>query len=145
MEEEYNLIIALSDEYEDEFTCGDQSKCSIEKFTFLYNDDIYEVTPRNNDLNLITFYGDIYGLDDVRPQEKAEIQEATIAEDNPSMDSNAVYAFMKQVYEEITDYGANYVPEVHDQQVAEMASEKFGITVEEAGQIYINIEMSGGL
>ena len=53
-----------------------------------------------------------------------------------------VYEYMKSQYDQITNYGANYVPEIHDDQVAELASQKFGISASEAGQIYIDMEMS---
>ncbi|MCU1808241.1 hypothetical protein NVV31_22995 [Cytobacillus firmus] len=52
----------------------------------------------------------------------------------------SVYEFMKNAYDEITDYGANYVPEIHDPQVAELAAEYFGVTPDEASDIYIQFE-----
>ncbi|MFE4077022.1 hypothetical protein [Peribacillus sp. YIM B13477] len=154
MEEQYNFIISLSDQYDGEFDCGDESQCTIGKFTFQYNDDIYEVSPQDNFLKTITINGDSYSLDDVRPKEETETQEATSTEEDtteedatevtPSIDTDAVYAYMKATYEELTNYGETYVPEVHDPQIAELASKKFGITEEEASQIYIDIEMAGG-
>lgn len=58
----------------------------------------------------------------------------------PSEDD--IYNFMLNKYDEITNYGANYIPEIHDPQVARLASEKFCISEEEAGQIYVDKEMS---
>ncbi|OAH57638.1 hypothetical protein AWH48_01065 [Domibacillus aminovorans] len=42
-------------------------------------------------------------------------------------------------YETVLAKGGNYDPEVHDQLVAEAAAERFGITAEEALEIYTNI------
>ena len=58
---------------------------------------------------------------------------------SPSEDE--IYEYMKQAYDELTNYGDSYVPEIHDPQVAEMASQQFGITPEQAGDIYIKKEM----
>lgn len=58
---------------------------------------------------------------------------------SPSEDE--IYEYMKQAYDELTNYGDSYVPEIHDPQVAEMASEKFGISPQQAGDIYIKKEM----
>ena len=53
-----------------------------------------------------------------------------------------IYEYMKSAYNSITNYGADYVPEIHDDQVAELASKKFGITATKAGSIYVEMEMS---
>ncbi|CAM5206346.1 hypothetical protein UACE39S_01728 [Ureibacillus acetophenoni] len=52
-----------------------------------------------------------------------------------------VFDYMENLYNELTNYGENYIPEVHDPQVAEMAANKFGISALEAGQIYIDVSM----
>lgn len=51
-----------------------------------------------------------------------------------------VYEYMKNAYDKLTDHGANYVPEIHDAQVAELAAKYFGVTVEEASDIYVEFE-----
>jgi hypothetical protein len=66
-----------------------------------------------------------------------------IMSDFKEQERQEIYSFMKEKYDELTNYGENYVPEIHDQQVAELASKKFGITVEEAKQIYTDMEMYG--
>lgn len=53
-----------------------------------------------------------------------------------------IYKFMVDSYNQITNYGENYVPEYHDAIVSKMASEKFGISNSEADRIYIEKEMS---
>jgi hypothetical protein len=50
---------------------------------------------------------------------------------------------MKSKYDEITDYGASYDPNIHDPLVAQLAAEQFGISESEAGQIYLNMELGG--
>lgn len=52
-----------------------------------------------------------------------------------------VYNFMVEKYNELTNYGANYVPEIHDSKVTRLASEKLGITASEADRIFIEKEM----
>lgn len=53
-----------------------------------------------------------------------------------------IYDYMVQLYNELTNNGENYVPEIHDEQVSKLASEKYGISEEEADRIYIQKEMS---
>jgi hypothetical protein len=52
-----------------------------------------------------------------------------------------VYMYMKQQYNVLTNNGANYSPEYHDPLVAKKAAEKYKVTEEEAGQIYVDFEM----
>lgn len=63
-----------------------------------------------------------------------------ISEKNKSIEDE-VYEYMKNAYNEITNNGLNYIPEEHDSLIAKMAAEKFRITEQEAGDIYINREM----
>ncbi|WP_341302289.1 hypothetical protein MHB44_08010 [Lysinibacillus sp. FSL H8-0500] len=53
-----------------------------------------------------------------------------------------IYEFMVQSYSALTNNGENYNPEIHDVQVSKLASEKYGISEEEADRIYIQKEMS---
>lgn len=53
-----------------------------------------------------------------------------------------IYDFMVQSYNALTNNGENYIPEIHDGQVSKLASEKYGISEEEADRIYIQKEMS---
>ncbi|MGH0593617.1 hypothetical protein ACQVPY_15160 [Bacillus pretiosus] len=52
-----------------------------------------------------------------------------------------IFDFMKQQYNTLTNNDENYIPEVHDPQVAEIAAKHFGITAEEAGYIYEKVQM----
>lgn len=58
-----------------------------------------------------------------------------------AVNKDEVYTYMKAQYDEITNMGDNYDPDVHDPMVAELASKKFGITSDEAGKIYEDKEM----
>lgn len=51
-----------------------------------------------------------------------------------------IYEFMMAAYNQLTNYGDNYEPEIHDPIVAELASKEFGITEKQAGDIYIKFE-----
>ncbi|MED1512653.1 MULTISPECIES: hypothetical protein [Bacillus cereus group] len=48
---------------------------------------------------------------------------------------------MKQQYNILTNNDENYIPEVHDPQVASLAAKRFGITAKEAGYIYEKVQM----
>lgn len=52
-----------------------------------------------------------------------------------------IFDFMKEQYNILTNNDENYIPEVHDPQVAEIAAKRFGITAEEAGYIYEKVQM----
>lgn len=64
--------------------------------------------------------------------------------DNPKLKVNkqAVYDFMEEEFNSITNYGESYIPEIHDPMVAELAAEHFGITQEEADAMYIDVAMN---
>lgn len=55
----------------------------------------------------------------------------------------AIYEFMKSAFDIETNYGEYYIPEVHDPLVGRMAAEKFGISPNEALDIYTKFEMQG--
>lgn len=48
-----------------------------------------------------------------------------------------IYIFIEREFDRITNYGADYIPEIHDQQVLRIASRKFGISESEADRIYL--------
>lgn len=72
--------------------------------------------------------------------EQVREENSKLAEENTSREDK-IYDYMKNAYDEITNYGANYIPEEHDSLIAKMAAENFGMTEEEAGEIYISKEM----
>lgn len=72
------------------------------------------------------------------------VEQTEIAEEasrDIEREERKIYITMKNAFDKITNYGENYVPEVHDDIVAKAASDTFGITVGEANRIYINGEM----
>lgn len=74
------------------------------------------------------------------------VEETNLAEElewEKEREEEDIYEYMKNAYNQITNFGASYIPEVHDDQVAELASEKFGISTSEAGNIYVKMEMRG--
>lgn len=72
-----------------------------------------------------------------------EFQNAFLEELEVESKEERIYEFMKSAYEQITNYGETYVPEIHDPMVADLASEQFGIASSEAERIYIKMEMRG--
>lgn len=51
-----------------------------------------------------------------------------------------VYKFMRAEYDKVTDEGDKYDVEKHDEIVANSASQKFNISIEQAGNIYVLVE-----
>ena len=63
------------------------------------------------------------------------------AEWDRKSEERKIYQVMKSTFDDITNYGENYIPEVHDDIVAQAASNTFGISIGEANRIYIDGEM----
>lgn len=55
-----------------------------------------------------------------------------------------IYYYMNKLYSDLTKNGENYVPEIHDPQVDEYASERFNISIEQAGEIYERVSYLEG-
>ncbi|UZD75322.1 hypothetical protein [Bacillus siamensis] len=79
----------------------------------------------------------IFDLED----EKEKRKENSSEEEAQSANDQTIYNYMENEFNRITNNGENYTPEIHDSMVAELASEKFGITVDEANEIYVNMSM----
>ncbi|WP_433922854.1 hypothetical protein [Paenibacillus taichungensis] len=52
-------------------------------------------------------------------------------------DADIVYKYMMQEFDVLTNYGNNYVPEIHDPIVLEKASKHFGMSVSEVDEIFM--------
>jgi hypothetical protein len=52
-----------------------------------------------------------------------------------------VYQYMKAQYDQLTNEGATYDPDIHDPLVANQTAAKFGISAAEAGRIYVEKDM----
>lgn len=57
---------------------------------------------------------------------------------------DAVYQYMEDKFDEITNYGENYIPEIDDPKVVKAAAIHFDITEEEASEIYVNKAVEEG-
>lgn len=58
-----------------------------------------------------------------------------------SVDEDDVYKYIMYEFDILTDYGENYIPEVHDQIVLEKASKHFGIPLKEVDKIFMDRAM----
>lgn len=73
-----------------------------------------------------------------------KIEQINIAQElkwEQEREEKEIYEFMKNAYNQITNFGADYNPEIHDEFVANLASEQFGISSSLAENIYIKFEM----
>ena len=66
---------------------------------------------------------------------------AVQAQTSSAVSKSTIYEYMALQYDIITNYGKNYIPEIHDPEVARMAASRFGITESEAGDIYVEKEI----
>lgn len=57
---------------------------------------------------------------------------------------DAVYQYMEDKFDEITNYGENYIPEIDDPKVIKAAAIYFDITEEKADEIYVNKAVKEG-
>jgi hypothetical protein len=96
-------------------------------------------------LNTLTFKDTEYNEQDLEEEFSSEEEESEpVFTPDPSSSSPSkaeIYQYMKIVYDQVTNYGEGYEPELHDPMVAQMAAEKFGISATEAGDIYVEMEM----
>ncbi|QST02857.1 hypothetical protein IMZ31_20115 (plasmid) [Pontibacillus sp. ALD_SL1] len=131
-EQKYELFEELyrSDYDWEDPNCGTGNSCEVDKIHFSNGKNDYEVDGLNFANISVDKDGDFF-----KPKSDPVVVTST------GTDEWAVYEYMKTQYDLLTDYGANYVPEKHDPLVARMAAEKFGITADEAGDIYIRKEM----
>jgi hypothetical protein len=128
--EKSNVLSAVTDIIESntdrgyQFHCGEGIVCAFSNIEFSNGEDIYS-------------YESINGVDsDLVLKHNGENIHTPVSTTNKT-----IHAFMEQKYNEITNYGESYDPEIHDPMVAKLASEQFNISEEEAGQIIIEISM----
>lgn len=139
----YKAMMDLSSNFQEaDFDCGENSECTIDTISLVNGGDTYEVETQFNASQYISINGD-----DFKPEEEVEEAESSPVEETNTSEESAIeeqieiYNFMKSAFDELTNFGETYIPEVHDPQIAELAASKFGITAEEANQIYIDFEM----
>lgn len=78
----------------------------------------------------------------VEYQEDFLIENSNSSEISHKPTDDDIYNFMENEFDRITNYGADYIPEIHDSQVLKNASEKFEISESEADRIYLDKVMS---
>ncbi|MCU5331803.1 hypothetical protein [Bacillus wiedmannii] len=139
-------------------SCGENNSCRYQKLKVFYDDDIY-VMDIFDDILIINDFEKYtksdYKSDMNTEREKKEREYAnkdnTLNSNNTSQNNGqyanngisytVIFDFMKQQYNILTNNDENYIPEVHDPQVAEIAAKRFGITAKEAGYIYEKVQM----
>lgn len=135
-EEKYNILDSNINHLGNKYGCGKDklsTSCKTTLLTLTSDSDTYEFNSYS-----FTKNGEYY---EVKTEEETETKEAFTPTDNNYVSDQDIYDYMKTQYERLTNYGANYVPEIHDLQVSNMAASKFGISVSEADRIYIDMEM----
>lgn len=142
-EDIYKAMIELSSRFQEEdFDCGKNSECTIDTISLVNGEDTYEVETHFNASQYISINGDNFKPEEeVGGAESSPVEETNTSEESATEEQIEVYDFMKSAFDELTNFGETYMPEVHDPQIAELAASKFGITAEEANQIYIEFEM----
>ncbi|MBJ7894353.1 hypothetical protein [Bacillus atrophaeus] len=142
--EKYKILYKVYELIEDkgfsyEISCGDKYTCSVDEVHAKYKNDDYTIDFKHVDSLYQLEKNDevIFDLED----EKEKRKENSSEEEARSANDQTIYNYMENEFNRITNYGENYTPEIHDSMVAELASEKFGITVDEANEIYVSMSM----
>lgn len=143
--EKYKILYKVYELIEDKgffsaISCGDKNTCSVDEVHAKYKNDDYTIDFKHGDSLYQLEKNDevIFDLED----EKEKRKENSSEEEAQSADDQTIYNYMEDEFNRITNYGENYTPEIHDSMVAELASEKFGITVDEANEIYVSMSMN---
>jgi hypothetical protein len=146
--EKYQVMRSLVDEASDEIvTCGDY-ECSFSQLivkspegnhstSFDSYISSYSESLTFND----TEYSEEVLEEEFAPKEKVTTPVSTPDSSTSSSSKAEIYEYMKIAYDQLTNYGDSYDPDVHDPMVAQMAAEQFDISPTEAGNIYIEMEM----
>ncbi|MBP1995207.1 hypothetical protein [Paenibacillus eucommiae] len=77
------------------------------------------------------------------PQSEVRADNTTSTSSSTSASISTIYKYMMDEFDQITNYGDNYDPEIHDLQVLKRASEHFNISISEADKIYLEMATSG--
>ncbi|MCA1213481.1 MULTISPECIES: hypothetical protein [Bacillus] len=143
--EKYKILYKVYELIEDKgfskvISCGDKYTCSVDEVHAKYKNDDYTIDFKHGDSLYQLEKNDevIFDLED----EKEKRNENSSEEEAQSADDQTIYNYMENEFNRITNYGENYTPEIHDSMVTELASEKFGITVDEANEIYVSMSMN---
>ncbi|MBB6446548.1 hypothetical protein [Bacillus benzoevorans] len=136
-------VIEENTETDYEFECGEKKICAFDNIEFTNDEDIYSFESLNMEYDLALNHNgeEIYPLEEESVTTTTNEINSSQSNINSTVNEEAVYYFMEGKFEEITNYGENYVPEIHDPQVARLAASRFGISPEEADRIYIDQTM----
>ncbi|GAA0130077.1 hypothetical protein [Bacillus velezensis] len=143
--EKYKILYKVYELIEDKgfskvISCGDKYTCSVDEVHAKYKNDDYTIDFKHVDSLYQLEKNDevIFDLE----AEKEKRKENSSEEEAQSANDQTIYNYMENEFNRITNNGENYTPEIHDSMVAELASEKFGITVDEANEIYVSMSMN---
>ena len=158
--EQFNVLKQTTQHVNEEATlpsCGKADcqfgKLIVEPLTVYTAIDTYTMDIDNPyDKRTMVWNDEKYTEDDLFSYKENEVDEDSTETTTDSTDTttsstideytkDAVYAYMQDLYDQVTNDGENYIPEIHDPQVAQAAAERFDITEEEAGQIYVDKEV----
>lgn len=152
--EQYEMISKFLN-YSDNSTQCDNEICYLMGVTLQFNQDKYYMGYNEHKL---VINDEAFNYDDLiepeepvktEPKEQIEVKPKEQIETEPEEPVEVelvddlswhVFLFMNTKYDEITNNGESYNPSVHDEMVAELAAEEFGITAEEAGNMYESVD-----
>lgn len=152
--EKYQIMYTTLDQIMGSFNnvyCGENRSCRYKDLKLLYDDDTFvmdifdktlvinefeKYSKRDYDIELAnrTYKATPNNTSKYTSQKKEKFA-------SNGMNYMVIFDFMKEQYRILTNNDENYIPEVHDPQVAEIAAKRFGITAKEAGFIYEEVQM----
>ncbi|MFK8881692.1 hypothetical protein [Bacillus velezensis] len=143
--EKYKVLYKVYELIEDKgfskvINCGDKYTCSVDEVHAKYKNDDYTI-----DFNHVYSLYQLEKNDEVifdLENEKEKRKENSPEEEIQLANDQTIYNYMENEFNRITNYGENYTSEIHDSMIAELASKKFGITVDEANEIYVSMSMN---
>jgi len=146
--EKYQVMRSLVDEASDKIvSCGDY-ECSFSQLIVKSPEGNHSTSFDSyisSYSDSLTFNDTEYSEEDLEeefaPKEDVSSPVSTSDNSTSSPSKAEIYQYMKTAYDQLTNYGDSYDPDVHDPMVAQMAAEQFGISPTEAGNIYIEMEM----
>lgn len=147
-QEHFKLLMTAINSMKEEtgrldFLCGISSTCFYDTFNFKNGKDTYSMKINLDEDNLKLFENDkeIYTSSEYFHYNGEATNVNSITEDDTVTDSNfQIHQWMKEQYDKLTNYGNNYDPDRDDPKIAILAAEHFGISPEEAGKIYEDVE-----
>ncbi|OFD76086.1 hypothetical protein BWGOE8_25380 [Bacillus mycoides] len=133
--------------------CGNNNRCVYDNLHITYGNDKYTmgvfdkelVINDNKKYTKSDYYSDMNQINKI--EEPITTNSDTVSSSpkeqyaSNGISYTVIFDFMKQQYNILTNNDENYIPEVHDPQVASLTAKRFGITAKEAGYIYEKVQM----